>query len=161
MGADGIEGIAAGRPGQTAEGEQQRHRADRRHDEVEMAARRHSGSVWRAMTSAHEAERHQLPGKQEGVGIVGDQDEVHRRGEQRKQRFDARRQFLGPVETHAVDAGRHHAAIDDDAEEGRQRVQPQVKADRRQADRQDDRHLAALQQHVQIDDAQGDRREAR
>ena len=53
--ADGVEGIAAGRAGQPAEGEQKRRRADRRHDEIEMPARRLSGSVWRASTSAHEA----------------------------------------------------------------------------------------------------------
>ena len=159
MGADGVEGIAAGRPGEAAEGEQQRHRADRRHDEIEMAG----APAFRVGVAGHDqrprGERHQLPGEQEGVGVVGDQHEVHRRGEQRKQRLDARRQFLGAVEAHAVDAGRQHAAIDHDAEEGRQRVQPQVEADGRQADRQACRRLAAAQQHLQIDDAQHDRRQ--
>jgi hypothetical protein len=157
MGANGVESIAAGRPGETAEGEQQRHRADRRHDEVEMS----SPSAFRVGVAGNDqrprGERHQLPRKQEGVGVVGDQDQVHRRGEQRKQWLDPRRQLLRPVEAHAVDAGRDDAAIDDDAEEGRQRVQPQVKANRRQADRQPYRRLAAAQQHVQIDDAEHDR----
>jgi hypothetical protein len=99
-------------------------------------------------------ERHELPGEQEAVGIVGQQNEIHRCGEQWKQRLDPRRQVLVPVESQAVHRRGQHAAIDHDPEERRHQIEPQPQSDGRQADRQAGAQHFARQQHLQIDGAE-------
>jgi hypothetical protein len=158
MGADDVKGIATGRTGQAAEGEQQRHRAAGRHEQVEMASPPALGVGMARNNQRPRAERHQLPEEQEAVGVVGDQHEIHRRGEDREQRLDALSEPGATIEAQAIDRGGEHAAVDDKAEERRQRVEPQAQTDRRKADRQARRQGFVAQQNLKVDRAQHDRR---
>ena len=135
-GADRVEGVIAGGTRQSAEGEQERGRANRRHHQIDMTRMAVVG-IGMARDDEHpRGERHQFPGKQEAEGIAGKQHQVHCHGEGREERFDPRRQIAIAVETHAVNGGGQHAEIDDEAEEGRQGIEPQMQADDRQPERQ-------------------------
>ena len=81
-------------------------------------------------------ERHELPGEQEGEGIVGEHDEVHAGEERRIERQHALRRRFVPAVAERVEARRGAAEIDHDEEERRERVEPEMRADPGQAERQ-------------------------
>ena len=75
--ADGVEAIAAGRPGHAAKGEKQRHRAHRRHDEVDIR-----GFAAVLVLVARNDQRpgtqgHEFPEEEEAECVVRHEDEVH------------------------------------------------------------------------------------
>ena len=82
-------------------------------------------------------ERHELPGEQEGEGVVGDDDEGHAGEEQRIERQHALRRRLVPAEAERVEARRGAAEIDHDEKERRERVEAEMRAEPGQAERQD------------------------
>ncbi len=137
--AHGVEGVAAGGTCEQSEGEQQHERAEARRDEVDIAGAR---VVALAMMGHHQrprGDRHELPGQQKRIGVVGEKDDVHageKGGKERQHAF--RRMFVTRV-SEAIEARRGSAEIDDDEEERRQRVDTEVRADPRQAERQDER----------------------
>ena len=81
-------------------------------------------------------ERHELPGEQEGEGIVGDDDEGHAGEEQRIEGQDALRRRFVPAVAERVKARRAPAEIDHREEEGRERVETEMRADPGKAERQ-------------------------
>ena len=85
------------------------------------------------------AERHELPGEQEGEGVGGHDHEVHAGEEGWEERQDALRRALVPAVAETVHAGRGAAEIDHREEERSQRVEPEMRADPGQAERQDQR----------------------
>ena len=134
--ADRVERVAAGRARQQTEREQQRERAEARHQQVDVAGRRVAGP---AMVRHHERprrERHELPREEEREGVVGEHDEVHAGEEGGEERQHARGRFLVPAVAEAVQARRRAAEIDHQQEERRQRIEPEMGAQPRQADRQ-------------------------
>ena len=81
--ADRIEGESPVRPGEQAEGEQKRERAEARHDQIDIARAQILAHLIMRHHQRPGGERHELPGEQEGEGIVGDDDEGHAGEEQR------------------------------------------------------------------------------
>ena len=75
-------------------------------------------------------------GQQEGEGVVGEHDEIHAGEEGRKERQHALRRMLVPAVAERVEAGRRAAEIDDDEEEGRERIEAEMRAEPRQPERQ-------------------------
>ena len=134
--ADRIEDESPVRPGEQAEGEQKREGAEARHDQIDIA---------RAQILAHlivrhhqrpGGERHELPGEQEGEGIVGDDHEGHACEEQRIEGQHALRRRFMPPEAERVEARRAPADIDHHEEERRERVETEMRADPGKAERQ-------------------------
>ena len=135
-GPDVGKGIAAGGAGKQAEGEQQRERAEARHDDVDVAGAAVVGSRWCAITSAQDDERHELPGEQEGEGVVGEDDKVHGGEEHGVEGQDAAGRLLVRAVADGEQAGAGGAQIGDDEKEGAERVHAEMRADPRQADGQ-------------------------
>ena len=140
---------ATGKPG---EGQQERHRADRRHDEIDMPGVAIGGVVVARHHQRPGRQRHQFPEKQKGIDVVGDQNEIHRRREGRKQGLHAGRQFMVAIETEAVNRRRGDADIDDQAEKGGKRVEPQAQARGGQAERQNGADIRRLEDRREIGD---------
>ena len=144
---DRVEGVSAGRSGKQAEGEQKSKRPGARHDDVDETGARVVGLAVMGHDQRPRGKRHQFPAEQEGEGVVGEHDEVHCGEKCRKERQHAfRRVFVAPVaETEIARTGA--AEIDDQKKERRERVQAEVRADPRNAERQ--RH------GVVVDDCRG------
>ena len=88
-------------------------------------------------------ERHELPGHQEGEGVVGQDDEVHAGEEGRIERQHALRRFLVAAIAEREEARGRAAEIDDDQEERGQRVDAEMRAEPGQAERQRSRRCGA------------------
>ena len=84
-------------------------------------------------------QRHELPGEQEGEGVVGQHDQVHP-GEEGRQRTAARAPARSRADrSRGRRAGARAAEIDDDEKERGERVEAEVSADPGDAERQGDR----------------------
>ena len=137
---DRLEGIAAARSGEQAESEQKRERAEARHDEVDVAGLRVALLVMVRHHQRPGRERHELPGEQEGEGVVGQRRTRFIAGEERREeRQDPGRRRFVPAVAQAVGAGRGTTEVDHHEEECGERVEPEMGADPGQAERQDDR----------------------
>ena len=131
--ADRGEIVAALGPGQHAEGEQQRQRAEAGHRQVDVARARIVGVLVMGHDQRPRRERHEFPGQQEGERVVGEHHEAHAREEGRKERQDARGRMLVPAVADPVEACRGGAGIRDGEEERGQRIEPEIRADPRHA----------------------------
>ena len=93
-GAHRLEGVTPVRAGEQREGDEQRQRAETRHDQIDVARAR---VLVLAVMRHHQrpgGERHELPRQQERVGVGGDEHEVHAREEGGKERQHALRIVL-------------------------------------------------------------------
>ena len=81
-------------------------------------------------------ERHELPGDQEGEGVVGEHDEVHAGEKGRIERQHALGRRLVPAIAERVEACARAAEIDHGEKERGERVEAEMRAEPRQADRQ-------------------------
>ena len=77
--------------------------------------------------------------QQEREGVVGEHDQIHAGEKGREERQHPLRLGLVPAVAEAVEARRGAAEVDDDEKERRQRVEPEMRAEPRQAERQDQR----------------------
>ena len=157
--AHGVETVASGAALQRAETHQDRHRADVRDQQVQVARPPDLGV---AMVGGHEEERrqrHRLPGHHEEIGVVGHQHQRHA-GEKHvvvKAQQARQRAFFAVAEIAAReyrDARRHAAR--EEQEERRQGVHARVKRQVRQSERQDpgDRFVKQRnQRHARQQDA--------
>ena len=138
------ERIAARRTGQQREGEQQRQRAEARHDNVDEPGPRVAGVAVARHDQRPRGERHELPGDEKRVGVVGEQHQVHAGEERRIERQHPLRLTVVAAVTDPIEARRRGAEIDDDDEERRKSVEAKVGPDPRQPDgqRQGRRRLA-------------------
>ena len=130
------ESVEAVRAGQEAEGEQQRERAEARHHQIDVAG----AHVFRDARVRHHqrpgGERHELPGEQERVSVIGEYDQRHAGEEGGVERQHALRRGFVLAIAEREQAGAHGAEIDHDEEEGGQRVEPEMRAEPRHAERQ-------------------------
>ncbi len=90
-------------------------------------------------------ERHELPREQEGIGVGGDEDEVHAREEGGEERQHALRIVLVPAVAERVQARRRRGEVHDDEKERRQRIDMETRADPGQAERQNERLAGAAE----------------
>jgi len=128
--------IKAVRPGQQAEAEQQRERAEARHNQVDVAG---AHIVGHAMVRHHQrprGERHEFPGDEEGEGVVGEHHERHAGEEGGIERQHALRLVFVLAITQREQAGGRSAEIDHDEEKGRQRIETEMRPEPRHAERQ-------------------------
>ena len=128
------EGVAAAAAGKQAEGQQQRQRAEARHDDVDEAR---AAVLGIAVVGHHQRpgrQRHELPGDQEGEGVVRQDDEVHGAEECRieGQHTPLRRLVLAVAD--GIEAGAGAAEVQHHEKERGQRVHAEVRADPRQPD---------------------------
>ena len=112
------EGIKAVGPGEQAEGEQQSERAEARHHQIDVAG---AHVVGHAVVRHHQrprGQRHELPGDQEGEGVVGEHDQRHagEKGGIERQHALRRRLVLAVAEREQARA--RGAEIDHGEEEG-------------------------------------------
>ena len=139
-----------------AEGEQQRHCPEARHDEIDVTG---ASVVPDPVVGHHQrpgAERHELPGQKEGEGIGGQDNQVHARQESRIEgQHPERRGFMAAIADRIKARGRT-AQIDDQKEEGRKRIDPEMRAKPGQSHRQ--RHGAGRlgQERIECHDAGGE-----
>ena len=135
-GLDVGEGVAPVRPGKEREGEKETQGPEARHDEVDVAG----AQVLRLLVMRHDerpgGERHELPGEEEGEGVVGEDDEVHAGEERREERQDAHRRRFVLAMAERIEARRGAAEIDDGEKRSRERIEAEVRADPGQAERQ-------------------------
>ena len=133
--ADRAEGVLAFRTRQEAEGEQQSERAEARHDEIDIARPHVLAQLVVRHDQRPRRERHELPGEEEGEGVVGNRDEIHAGKKERIERQHALRRMLVLAVTERIEACRRTAEIDHDEEERRERVQTEMCAEPGQSDR--------------------------
>ena len=141
-------GVAAVGPGEQAEGEQQRQRAEARHDDIDVAR---AQVLAQPVVRHHQRpgrQRHELPGEQEGEGVVGEDHQVHAGEEQRIERQHALRRLLVLAVAERVEAGGGAAEIDDDQKERRERVEAEMRAEPRKPDRQPQDLVRGLPEQV-------------
>ena len=134
---DRIERIAALRAGQQAKTQQQRQAAEGRHDQIDEAG---PGVAFLLMVRHHQrpgGQRHQLPREEKGEGVVGDDHQRHGGQEGGIERQDAFGMRLMPAVAEGEQAGAGAADADEDQEKPGQRVEPQIRADPGQSERQD------------------------
>ena len=105
-------------PAKQAKGEQQRQRAEARHQQVDVARARVAALPVVRHDQRPRGERHELPGQQERECVVGQHDEIHAGEKGGKERQHATRLRLVPPVAEAVQARRGAAQIDD-GEKGR------------------------------------------
>ena len=134
-----FERISAVRPGKQAEGEQERERAEARHHQIDVAGAHVLPDLIVRHHQRPRRKRHEFPGEQEGESVVGEDDEVHAGEEERVEGQHALGRTLVPAIAERVQACRRAAEIDHGKKEGRQRIEPEMRADPRQAHRQDHR----------------------
>ena len=135
-GADRVKSVISGGPGQQAESQQQRQRAEARHHQIDIARLGVAGSRWCAMTNAQEASDMNSQRQQEGEGVVRQHDEVHAGEESGEERQHPVRCGLMPAVAEPDKGWRRAAKIDDDEEERGQRIQAEMGAEPRQSERQ-------------------------
>ena len=118
--------VAPVRPGKEREGEKETQGPEARHDEVDVAG----AQVLRLLVMRHDerpgGERHELPGEEEGEGVVGEDDEVHPGEERREERQDAHRRRFVLAMAERIEAHRGAAEIDDGEERSRERIEAEV-----------------------------------
>ena len=134
--ADRVERVAAIGPGEQAEGEQQRERAEARHDQVDVARANVAALAMMRHDQRPRGERHELPGGQEGEGIVGEDNKVHAGQEGWIERQHTQRRRLVLSAAKRKQAGGGGTEIDDGEKESRKRVHTKINAEPRQAERQ-------------------------
>lgn len=156
----GLEGVVAVRPGEQAEGEQQRQRAKARHRDIDIAGMRVARLAMMRHDERPRGQRHRLPGEQEGEGVVRHHDEVHRGEEGREKGQHALRFGLMPAVADAVEARGGAAEIDDRQEEGGERVDAEAGSEPGQAKRQRDSARRACRPVQQGRDGDAERRDA-
>ena len=133
-GSDLGEGVAAAAAGKQAECQQQRQRAEARHDDVDVAGAPVLGI---AVVRHHQRpgrQRHELPGDQEGEGVVGQDDEVHAAEECRIEGQHAAGRRLVLAVADGKQAGAGAAEVQHHEKERGQRIHAEVRADPRQPD---------------------------
>ena len=131
--------VVAARSRKQTERQQQRQRAEACHHEIDETGARILRS---AMVGHHQRpgrQRHELPRDQEAERVVRQHDEVHAGEIGREERQHAKRRAFMPAIADAVEARRRAAEIDHHEKERGQRVDPEVRAEARQSDRQDHR----------------------
>ena len=134
--ADCSEPVTSAGACQEAERKQKRQGAEARHQQVDVTR---SCVVAVPMVSHDQrpgSERHELPGQQEREGVVGEDDQIHA-GQKSREEWEhaAGRGFVPPV-AEAVQACSEAAQVGDDQEQRAQRIQPEMRTEPRQADRQ-------------------------
>ncbi len=129
-------GVRAQWSGEEPECQQQRERAEARHQNIDVAGAPILGIM---MVREHERprrQRHELPGDEKAEGIVGQQHSVHAGEEHRIERQHAAGPLLVAAIAERIEARSRGAEVDDGLEEQRQRVDTKTRADPRQPDRQ-------------------------
>ena len=116
--ADRVERVGAIGPGEQAEGEQQRERAEARHHQIDVTGAHVLLDLIVRHDQCPRRERHELPGEEEGEGVVGQDDEVHGGKKQRIEGQHALRRLLVPAIAERVEARRRAAEINDDKKKG-------------------------------------------
>ena len=137
-GAYRFECVVSTWPRQQTESEQQRQRAEARHDEIDVTCPR---IVLFAMVRHDErprGERHELPREQEGEGIVRQHDQIHAGQERREEWQHPVRCRLVTAVTKSVEAGAGAAEVDDDKKKSRERIEAEMSPNPRQPKRQRD-----------------------
>ncbi len=154
-GADRREGVMPVRAGEKREGDEQRERAETGHHQVDIARAR---ILVLAVVRHHQrpgGERHELPRQQEGIGVGGDQDEVHARKEGGEERQHALRIVFVTAIAERIEARCGGGEVHDDEKERRERIDMETRADPGEAQRQNDRlALAAERERADRDDKQ-------
>ncbi len=100
-------------------------------------------------------QRHELPAHQERIGVIGEEDESHRREENRIERQHASRFGVVPAIAVGEHADKRGDDVEDEKEGGAQRVKAEMPVQPWQADRQDrfDRRAAAIDQECKGGDS--------
>ena len=137
--AHGGEGVAAGGAGEQAEGEQQCQRAGAGHDDIDEAGLAILGVLVMGHDQRPRGQRHELPREQEGEGVVGEDHQVHGGEEDGIERQHTLGRMFMTTVAQRKEAGAGTAEIDHHQKEGRERVDAEMGADPRQAQRQHDR----------------------
>ena len=131
------EGVAAVGPGEQAEGEQQRERAEARHHDIDVA-RAHIPRSWScAMTSAQDDSDMNSQANRKVKASSATTTRIMRGEEQRIERQHALRRPLVLAVAERVEAGGGAAEIDHDQEERGERVEAEMRAEPWQPDGQD------------------------
>ena len=134
-GADVGKGVAAIGTRQQPEREQQRERAEARHDQVDIAGADIVGDLMMRHDQRPGRQRHEFPCHQEREGVVGEHDDAHAGEKGRIERqHPARRVLVTPV-SEREQTGAGGAEIDHGEEEGRERIEPEMRAEPRDSER--------------------------
>ena len=133
-GPDLGEGIAATTAGEQAEGQQQRERAEARHDDVDVTCAPVLGIGVVRHHQRPGRQRHELPGDEEGEGVVSQDDQVHAAEECRIERQHPAGRLLMLAIADGKQAGTGAAEVHHHQKERAERVHAVVRADPRQAD---------------------------
>ena len=157
--ANGVEGIIAVGAGEQAEGEQQRQRAEARHQQIDVAGAHVLADPMMRDHQRPGGERHEFPRHQEAEGVVRHDDEVHGGEIGGIERQHALRGVLVAAIAEREQARRSAAEIDHHQEKCRQRVDAEMRAQPGQAERQGDGggRIGISEQAEQRDHAQRQR----
>ena len=159
--ADGVERIAAARPGEQSESEQQGKRSEARHEQIEIAGRRVAARAMVSHDQRPRGEGHELPREQERERVVGEHDQIHAGDERGEERQDACGRLFVPAVTETEEARRGAAEIHDQEKERRQGIKPEMRAQPRQPDRQRERRAERIgNEERATGDEEGERRDA-
>src|SRR5581483_9797061 len=130
------EGVVAVVPGEQAEGEKQRQRAQARHQQIDVSG----AEVLRLLVMRHHqrpgAKRHELPRNQKAESVVRQHDEIHRRQISRIERQHAMRRLFVPAIAKGVEARRGAADIDHHEEKSGERIDAKMSTQPRKTERQ-------------------------
>ena len=121
----------AGRTGEQTEGEEQRQRAEARHQQINVAGPRVLRLLMMRDDQRPGGERHELPGDKEAEGVVREDDNVHSGEERRVERQHPAGVLLVLAVPERIKARGSGAEIDDGEKESRQSINTKTRADPR------------------------------
>ena len=119
------ETVIARGPREQAEGKQQHHRAEARHQQIDEAGVPVFLLVMMRDDKRPGGERHELPGEKKAVGIGREKNEVHAGEKGRKEGQDAAGHLFMRAIAERIKTREHRAEIDDD----RERSSPERRAE--------------------------------
>ena len=135
-GADGVKAVVAGGTGEEAKRQQQRQRAKTGHHQIDIAGLRIAALAMMRHHQRPRRQRHEFPAQEIRERIVGEQHQIHAGQKRREERQHALRRVFMAAIAERIEAGERAAEIDHHQEERRQRVEPEMRAEPWQADRQ-------------------------
>jgi hypothetical protein len=126
--ADVGKGIAAVGARQQSEGEQERERAEARHDQIDVSRADVIAGAMMRHDQRPRRQRHEFPRHQKREGVVGEHHDAHAGEKRRIERQHPARGILVATVSEREQTGRRRAEIDHSKEKGRQRIETEMRS---------------------------------